>query len=144
MSVPAFKRNLVPLLCIALVAASVATGIFYGLLGSKLRAISGSGPRRTMVIAARAMDKGVLITPADLKLSTWGGAEPPKGTYSAIAQVAGKTVYLPVQENEPLTEARLVSPDGSAGIGIRSGMRAISVHASDSAGVLGLLRPGNR
>jgi pilus assembly protein CpaB len=144
MSVPALKRNLVPLLCIALVAASAATGIFYGLLGSKLRAVSSSAPRQPIVIAARAVDRGAIVTPADLKLSSWGGAEPPKGTYSAIAQVAGKTVYIPLQENEPVTEARLVSQNGSAGLGIRSGMRAISVHASDSTGVLGLLRPGHR
>lgn len=144
MSVPALKRNLVPLLCIALVAASAATGIFYGLLGSKLRAVSTSAPRQPIVIAARSVDRGAVVKPADLKLSSWGGAETLKGTYSAIAQVAGKTVDIRLEENEPVTEARLVSQNGSAGNGIRSGMRAISVRASDSTGVLGMLRPGNR
>ena len=37
---------------------------------------------------------------------------------------------------------RVASLDGSTGPGIASGMRAISVHASDSAGVLNLLYPG--
>jgi Flp pilus assembly protein CpaB len=140
--VSAFKRNLVPLVCIAFVAASVATAIFYGLLGSRLR--SADTPRQSIVVAARGLERGAIVTATDLKLSTWGGQYPLKGAYSAIEQVTGKAVSSAVQENEPVTEARLVSGDGSAGIGIASGMRAISVHASDSSGVLALLRPGDK
>ncbi len=138
----AFRRNLVPLICIAFVAASVATGIFYGLLGSRLRESSADTPRQPIVVAARNLERGTLVTAQDVRLSTWGGADRVKGSYAAVEQVAGKTVYIPVQENEPITETRLVSGDGSAGIGIASGMRAISVHASDSSGVLTLLRAG--
>lgn len=138
----AFKRNLVPLVCIAFVAASVATAIFYGLLGSRLREASADRPRQWIVVAARSLERGAIVTAADVKLSTWGGQYPLQGGYSAIEQVAGKAVYTAVQENEPVTQARLVSGDGSAGIEIVPGMRAISVHASDSSGVLALLRPG--
>jgi Flp pilus assembly protein CpaB len=84
------------------------------------------------------------LTAADVKLSTWGGQYPLKGGYSAIEQVTGKTVASAVQENEPVTLARLGALDASTGIGIAAGMRAISVHASDSSGVLALLRPGQK
>jgi Flp pilus assembly protein CpaB len=140
--VSAFKRNLVPLVCIAFVAASVATAIFYGLLGSRLR--SADTPRQSIVVAARGLERGAIVTAADVKLSTWGGQYPLKGGYSAIDQVTGKSVSSAVQENEPVTQARLGSGAGSAGIGIASGMRAISVYASDSSGVLALLRPGDK
>ncbi len=140
----AFKRNLVPLVCIAFVAASVATAIFYGLLGSRLREASADTPRQSVVVAARGLERGAIVTAADVKLSTWGGQYPLKGGYSATDQVTGKVVYSAVQENEPLTQAQLVPGDGSGGIGIASGMRAISVHASDSSGLLALLRPGHK
>jgi Flp pilus assembly protein CpaB len=140
--VSAFKRNLVPLVCIAFVAASVATAIFYGLLGSRLR--SADAPRQSIVVAARGLERGAIVTAADVKLSTWGGQYPLKGGYSAIDLVTGKSVSSAVEENEPVTQARLGSGAGSAEIGIASGMRAISVQASDSSGVLALLRPGDK
>jgi Flp pilus assembly protein CpaB len=144
MSVATFKRNLVPLLCIALVAASVATAVFYGLFGSKLREISASAPRQPVVVAARNLRRGVVVKAADVKLSTWGGAEPLQGGYEAIDQVVGKTVFDPVRENEPVMRARTASADGADGTSIVAGMRAVSVHASDSSGVLSLLSAGDK
>ena len=141
---PAFRRNLVLLLCIAFVAASVATAIFYGLIGGKLRDASSDAPRQAIVVAARNLERGTVVQAADVKLSTWGGAERLKGSYTAVDQIAGKTVYSPVQENEPITEARVAGRDGTGGMGIASGMRAISVHASDSSGVMSLLRAGQK
>ena len=140
----AFKRNLVPLICIAFVAASVATAIFYGVLGSRLREASADRPRQSIVVATHSLERGAIITAADVKLSTWGGESPLKGGYAAIEQVTGKAVSSAVQENEPVTQARVALGGGNTGIGIASGMRAISVHASDSNGVLALLRPGDK
>ncbi|HXJ44356.1 MAG TPA: Flp pilus assembly protein CpaB, partial [Bryobacteraceae bacterium] len=140
----AFKRNLVPLVCIAFVAASVATAIFYGLLGRRLREASADTPRQSIVVAARGLERGAIVLATDVKLSTWGGQYPLKGGFSAIAQVTGKALANAVQENEPVTQERLGAIDGSAGIGIAAGMRAISVHASDSSGVLALLHPGQK
>ena len=142
--VPAFKRNLVPLLCIAFVAAAIATGIFYGLFGSKLRDISSGTPRSPIVVAAHNLERGAVLKPEDVRLSAWSGAELLKGGYTAVDQIAGKTVFNPILENEPVTEARVAAADGGLGMGIASGMRAISVHAADSTGVLSLFRPGYR
>ena len=125
-------------------AASVATAIFYGLLGSRLREASADTPRQSIVVAARGLERGAIVTAADVKLSMWGGQYPLKGGYSAIEQVTGKTLSSAVAENEPLRQTRLGALDGSAGIGIASGMRAISVHASDSSGFLALLRSGQK
>src|SRR5258708_3351082 len=122
----------------------MATAIFYGLLGSRLREASADKPRQSIVVAARVLERGATVTAADVKLSTWGGQYPLKGGYSGIEQVTGKTIASAVQEKELLRQARLGAFDGSAGIGIPAGMRAVSVHASDSSGGLALLRPGQK
>jgi len=140
--VSAFKRNLVPLLCIAFVAAAASTGIFYRLLGSRLRDASSTVPRQSLVVASHNLERGTVVKAEDLKVSTWSGAEPFTGGYTLISQVIGKTVYAAVVENEPITQTRLASPDSSEGLAIAAGMRAVSVRASDSSGVLRLLRPG--
>jgi Flp pilus assembly protein CpaB len=87
--VSALRRNLVPLLCIAFVTASVATGVFYGLLGNKLRDVSASAPRQAVVVASRKLERGVVLRAEDVKLSAWSGAELPKGGYTAVDQVTG-------------------------------------------------------
>jgi len=113
-------------------------------LGSRLREASSSAPRQPLVVATRNLDRGAVVTASDLKVSTWSGAEPLKGGYASPDQIVGKTIYEAVQENEPITQTRLASRDGGAGNGVAAGMRAVSVRASDSSGVLRLLRPGNR
>ena len=138
----AFKRNLVPLLCIAFVAAAASTGIFYRLLGSRLRDASSTVPRQSLVVASHNLERGTVVKAGDLKVSTWSGAEPFTGGYTLISQVIGKTVYDAVVENEPITQTRVAAPDSSEGLAIATGMRAVSVRASDSSGVLHLLRPG--
>lgn len=141
---PAFRRNLVPLLCIAFVAAAAATGIFYGLFATKLRDASNDASRPSIVVAARNLERGAVLKAGDVKLAAWHGAETLKGGYSAVAQVTGKSISSAVQENEAIVQMRLASRDGSTGLGIASGMRAISVHATDSAGVLSLMYPGQK
>jgi Flp pilus assembly protein CpaB len=67
-----------------------------------------------------------------------------KGALSSPAQVAGLRLMGAVQENEPLTEARVASAKSGGGVGIAAGMRAVSVHVVDSSGVVALLRPGHQ
>jgi pilus assembly protein CpaB len=58
--------------------------------------------------------------------------------------VNGLTLISSLEQNEPVLESRVASAKtgAGAGLGIPSGMRAISVHATDSSGIVGLLRPG--
>ena len=131
-------------MCIAFVAAAAATGIFYGLFATKLRDASNDASRPSIVVAARNLERGAVLKAGDVKLAAWHGAETLKGGYSAVAQVTGKSISSAVQENEAIVQMRLASRDGSTGLGIASGMRAISVHATDSAGVLSLMYPGQK
>ncbi|HKW98764.1 MAG TPA: Flp pilus assembly protein CpaB [Bryobacteraceae bacterium] len=139
---PGFRRNLVLLICIAFVAASAATAIFYGLIGGKLREAARDVPRQRIVVAAHNLERGAVLKAADVRLSVWSGAEPMKSSYTSVDQVTGKTVYSAIEENEPVTGERIAAQDGVGGLGIPVGMRAISVRPSDSAGVVAMLRSG--
>jgi Flp pilus assembly protein CpaB len=139
------KRNMVPLLGIAFVAAIVATGVVYGLFGGRLRAKAPELVGQSIVVAARDLDRGTVIKPADLQVSQVKGAL--KGSYSKVDDAVGATLLEAVQKNEPLLEGRVASldPKGTgAGGGIAAGMRAVSIRVSESSGVMGLLHAGSR
>lgn len=137
------KKNLVTLLGIALVVALVATGVFYGLFVSNLK--SNTAPGKTLVVAAKPLEAGRILTASDVKTIGWPGAEVPKGAFEKVDQVTGKTLFDGIGEAEPLFASRLTSQDGSGrGAGVPAGMRAVSVHVADSSGVLAMLRAGHK
>jgi pilus assembly protein CpaB len=140
------NRKLLPLLGIAFVVAVIATGIFYGLIVGRLRNATSAGPQRPLVVAARSLEPGTVLTKADLKVSKWSGPEAPRDTVATPDQVEGWTVLHAIGENEPLIRTRLATNQtgGGAALAIPSGMRAVSIQTPDSPGVLRLLRPGNK
>jgi len=136
------KNNLLKLLGIALVVAIVSTGLFYGLFVSKLA--SAPKAERTLVVAARALKPGTQLVPDDVKTIPWSGEQVPNGFYGTIDQVTGNTVFDAIGEGEPVVASRLASPQSGAGSGVPAGMRAVSVHVTDSSGVMALLRGGQK
>jgi pilus assembly protein CpaB len=139
------KKNLVQLLGIAFVVAIISTGIFYGLFVGRLRS-GESSPARSIVVAARNLDRGSVLQAADLKLAPWGAAELPQGAFTAANPLNGLTLTASLQQNEPVLQSRVASRDSGAGagLGIAAGMRAISIHATDSSGIVSILRPGHK
>jgi Flp pilus assembly protein CpaB len=131
------KKNLVPLLGIAFIVALISTGIFYGLVSSRLRTSSADTPKYTVVAASKGLVRGSVIHSDDLKLVSWTRPGEPKGVYTSRDQLVGLTVLDSVSENEPIAEDRIATHKS-----VPSGMRALSIHVSDSSGVVGLLRPG--
>jgi pilus assembly protein CpaB len=139
------KKNLIPLLGIAFVVAMLATGIFYWLFVGRVKnGVSASG--NSIVVAARNLERGAAVQPADVKLVPWGGPDAPTGTFTDVSAVSGLTLIASVQQNEPVVLSRVASRNSGvgAGLGIAPGMRAISVHATDSSGIVGMLRPGHK
>jgi len=138
------KKNLVPLLGIAFVVAIVSTGIFYGLFVGKLKNAATPGP--LIVVAARNLDRGAALQTADVKLAAWGTPVTPPGALTTLQQVDGLTLIGPLIENEPVLESHVASraSGAGAGMGIAPGMRAVSIHATDSVGVVSLLHPGHK
>jgi Flp pilus assembly protein CpaB len=136
------KNNLLKLLGIALVVAIVSTGIFYGLVAGKLSSSTGSG--KMLVVAAKPLKPGTVLQTTDVKLMPWPGDQLPKGGFGNVTDVTGNTVFDPIDVDEPVFAARLASSQGAAGSGVPTGMRAVSVHVTDSTGVITLLRSGQK
>jgi len=138
------KKNLMPLLGVAFVAAIIATGIFYGLLITRLHPAESAASNR-VTVAARALDRGAVLKPDDLKTLDWTG-KLPLGVLASPDNVYGQTLLEPLAMNEPLTQTHL-APRGVAGgasLAIPQGMRAVCIHPAESGGVVAMLRSGSR
>ncbi len=136
------KNNLLKLLGIALVVAIVSTGVFYGLFVNSLSSSIRSG--KTLVVAAKALKAGTQLQDTDLKTIPWPAEQLPVGFYGTVDQVTGTTVFDPIGEGEPVVASHLASVQSGGGAGVPEGMRAVSVHVTDSSGVLALLRSGQK
>jgi pilus assembly protein CpaB len=141
------KKNLMPLLGVAFVAAVIATGIFYGLLINRLNSPdSVAASSGQVVVAARSLDRGSALKADDMKTIDWHGGKAPAGSVSDPNQVLGLTLLEPLAASEPLLMPHL-APRGSMGgasLAIPAGMRALSIHPGESSGVVALLRSGSR
>jgi pilus assembly protein CpaB len=141
----AMKRNMIPLLGIAFVAAIICTGIYYGLFAGKLRS-SNEIPGHSIVVAARDLDRGTVVQASDLRVAEAPGVL--TGSFSKPEAAVGATLLTPLKTNEPLLAERVVPPaslSGEAASGmVPEGMRAISIRVSESDGLLSALRPGAR
>ena len=134
---PPMKKKLVPLLGIAFVVALISTGVFYGLFVGKAQSAPADQSHFSVVIANHLLARGAVLQAADVKAISWSGSEAPKGSFSTPDQVAGVTVLDPIAANDPIVESRISSHRA-----IPAGMRAISIHVTDSSGVVSLLHPG--
>ena len=136
------KNNMLKLLGIAFVVAILSTGIFYGLFVNRLSSSTGSG--KTVVVAAHPLRSGALIATADVKTISWPGQQIPKGTFERPDQVIGKTVFDAIGDEELVSEIHLASEKSGGGSGVPEGMRAVTIHVTDSSGVVSMLRTGQK
>jgi pilus assembly protein CpaB len=136
------KKNLLTLLGIALVVAIISTGVFYGLFVSNLKSNANG---KTLVVAAKSLPAGTVLQKTDLSTIPWPAEKLPNGAFETVEQVAGKTTFDGLGESDPVLASQLVSAEGSGrSAGVPSGMRAVSVHVTDSSGVVALLRAGHK
>jgi Flp pilus assembly protein CpaB len=134
------KNNLLKLLGIAFVVAIISTGIFYGLFVNKLSSNTSTG--KSLVVAATMLKPGTVLKATDVKTISWASDQLPAGSYQNPALLVGNTVFDPIGEGEPVLAMRLANSESGGGAGVPTGMRAVSVHVTDSSGVLALLRAG--
>ena len=115
------KRNLFPLLGIAVVVAIAATGVFYGLFVGK---ISGAAPAAAanpagVVVVAHGVDRGMVLTAADVRLLP-AGANRPDGAFGSVEDVVGRTVVKSLAANEPVIMNGLTGPTGGSELTLTS------------------------
>ncbi len=141
-------RRFLTVLGVSLLFALIVTIGFY-----QMTARGSSGPRkaetsdqRDMVITTRPLGVGVIIKPADVKTTKVSVESFPKGAYTKVEEVLDRPVISNMLLEEPVMEGRLALKGSGLGLApsIPIGMRAVSVHVNDVAGVAGFVLPGMR
>ncbi len=144
------RKNLIPLLVIALVVAVLSTVVFYGLVADRLEpaksASASTGPAASaMLVAARNVDRGKLLESADVRVSELS-CPPGQKCVAQVGEALGRATLDPLVEGQTLAESALSRPAGisSPSSVIPVGMRAVTMHAADSIGVVQMVRAGDR
>jgi Flp pilus assembly protein CpaB len=140
------KRNLMPLLGVAFVAALVATGFFYGLLIPRLRGGGETVEAKSAVVAKRALNRGVQITAEDLERAAVEPSKMPKDPVRSLEAALGLTLLEPAGPGQPLSQSMMTrrGETGGPAMAIPSGMRAVTIHPAASGGVVAMLAAGGR
>jgi Flp pilus assembly protein CpaB len=138
------KKNFAPILVVAFAMAVACTAVFYGLVAGKLAGGAEANATPSIVVAVKEIARGATVGPLDVKTAAWVDPQMPEGPFVAISQVDGLTALTAIAPGEPLVASRLANKRTGGGLGIPTGMRAISVQVHDSSGVVAMLKSGHR
>ena len=99
-----------------------------------------------VVVAARDLTLGTVLTPEDVKLADWPGGTLPEGYSASVEEVLGRGVITNVVLNEPLLSRKMAVKEAGGGlpIVIPEGMRGVSVRVDDVISIAGFVLPGTR
>jgi pilus assembly protein CpaB len=134
-----------------MLAAALASGGLAALLAmrylqQKATPLAAQPIRSNMVVAARALPVGTVITEQHVKTIEWTGGALPLGYIGNAQEVVGRGLMSDLQENEPILEAKL-APKGAGGglpIIINEGMRGLTMRVNEVSGVAGFVTPNTR
>lgn len=138
------NSRIVTALAVSAGLALVITGIFYQVA---LRDASAKEvPMSEIVIAAKDLEVGSEIQPADLRVRAWPSGQLPTGGFENIELVIGRVPMSRVLADEPILDRRLAAPGAGVGLATKvpDGMRAMSIRVDDANGVAGFVMPEAR
>ncbi|WP_305094177.1 Flp pilus assembly protein CpaB [Prescottella sp. R16] len=96
-----------------------------------------------VVVAARDLTPGDVLTDADVRIVDRPGSELPQGSVQRIDGVTGRTVAAPVRGGEILTDLRVLGPRLAAAAAGSPDARVVPVRLTDT-GVADVIREGDR
>ena len=140
------KRRILTILLCAMVVSGAASYLVYRIVGKQVAARSTPQAQlSSVVVAARNLEIGTVITERDLKSSEWAGPVP-NGVAVKPEAIVGRGVVSALYEGEPIMENRLAAPGSGGGLAatIPPGMRACAVRVDEVVGVAGFVLPGMR
>jgi pilus assembly protein CpaB len=135
------------MLLLALTSGVVAALLALRYLRERTTPLMAAEPKRVnIVLSARNLPVGAVVTDRDVKLVAWPGDALPSGYIRSMKDAVGRGVITAVAENEPLLAAKMSTKDAGGGLPIiiRDGMRAVSVRVDEVIGVAGFVIPGTR
>jgi pilus assembly protein CpaB len=141
------KRRPWFMLLLALTSGIVAALLALRYLRERTTPLMADEPKRVpIVLSARSLPVGAVVTDRDLKIVSWPGDAVPSGYIRSVKDAVGRGVITPLAENEPLLASKMSTKDAGGGLPIiiRDGMRAVSVRVDEVIGVAGFVLPGTR
>jgi len=108
--------------------------------------LQAATPSRVIVVAARDLPAGAIVTREDVETVAWPGSAIPEGIAQQAGDVVGRGLIVEVRKNEPLLAWKLAEKEAGGGLSITipEGMRAVSVEVDEVVGVAGFVLPGTR
>ena len=130
---------------VALVAALAAS--YFAYIGMQRMALNAAGPGTVpVVVAAREIPLGTLITREHVRLMDWPAGSPVTGALTRLDDAIDRGAIMGIAVNEPLTNSKVAEKGIGAGLPptITPGMRALSLKVNEVVGVAGFVVPGSR
>ncbi len=141
---------LVGALVIAIGTAFLAKAMFSGAAAPKVEAAAQPAQGPKVLVAARSLPVGTIITPDSFSFQPWPEDLIEKAYYLSgqtdQASLVGTVVRHPITAGQPLTQGAIVHPGdrGFLAAALGAGMRAVTVPVSARTGVAGFVFPGDR
>jgi pilus assembly protein CpaB len=138
-----------PFLMLALALASGGTAAFLALRYIRQQAtpLMAAQPKRAqVVVAAKDLPVGTVLSERDIKTIEWVGGSVPLGFVGSPQQAVNRGLIVRVSENEPILESKLagLGMGGGLPVIIDPGMRALSIAVDQIVGVAGFVTPSTR
>jgi pilus assembly protein CpaB len=126
-------------------AAAIATTVFFGVVMSD-RLTPPPEPAEVVVAAAvRDLPRGTRLSPGDIELTRVPAASAPAGAFSSVEAVEGRFLLQALPAGAPFTASAFPSSEsGGLAATIPLGMRAVSLHVEEYAGVTEIVEAGDR
>lgn len=134
------------LLALALLSGVVAAYLALHYLRDRSTTVLKTSGNTQVVLAARDLPVGSIVTARDVHAVDWPGNVVPPGFITKEGDVVGRGLITPVRLNEPYLETKL-APKGAGGglpMLINDGRRALTLRVDDVSGVAGFVIPGTR
>lgn len=136
------RKRLLIIGVLALVVASIVSLRIFQIVARTMASRAQAEVR--VVAAARSLPVGATISEADIRMAPALEAGLPEGVFKQKEDVIGRSVLIPINENEYILPTKLATKESGAGLPsmIPEGMRAVSVKVNDVIAVAGFVVPG--
>ena len=135
------------LLALAVLSGGAAAYLAMQYIRQQATPLMAATPKNPhVVVAAHSLPLGTVLGERDVKTVEWAGGALPPGFLPSAAEAVGRGLIVPVQENEPILDAKLANKGMGGGLPviIDQGMRAVSVGVDQVVGVAGFVTPSTR
>jgi pilus assembly protein CpaB len=142
------RLNQLVTLSVAIVMGAGAVFLARSWLESEISAAAARPPASHIVVAAKALEYGTLLSADGVNEIPWFTDTLPEGAFVSKDDLLGdgrRIVLSPVKRGEPILQSKITGPGQRASLAslLDEGKRAVTVQVDDVRGVAGFVLPGD-